>query len=150
MEITAGIVEKGEANMYYVMVVNAGGENEAVYSAHKWHYQAEVFASAVKDHDSVFIVDDSYLEAHDITRDTYQDKIDLMEFLELSLRERDVMLLIAEGQSNKIIAEQLNIAENTVKNHLTSIFGKLHMHNRTQVAAYTWGRGMMQATHSGQ
>ncbi len=49
----------------------------------------------------------------------------------LSEREREVLSLVAEGCSNKLIAEQLGISERTVKNHLTYIMTKLRAFDRT-------------------
>jgi DNA-binding NarL/FixJ family response regulator len=50
----------------------------------------------------------------------------------LSLREVEILKLVATGASNKEIAETLIIAEGTVKNHLTSIFSKLDVKDRMQ------------------
>ena len=52
----------------------------------------------------------------------------------LSEREIEVLRLVGSGFSNKQIASQLFIAEGTVKNHITSIFGKLEVTDRTQAA----------------
>jgi DNA-binding NarL/FixJ family response regulator len=52
----------------------------------------------------------------------------------LSEREREVLQLLARGASNKEIAAALFLAEGTVKNHITSIFGKLEVSDRTQAA----------------
>jgi DNA-binding NarL/FixJ family response regulator len=52
----------------------------------------------------------------------------------LSERELEILALIARGASNKEIAEQLFIAEGTVKNHVTHILGKLSVRDRTQAA----------------
>jgi DNA-binding NarL/FixJ family response regulator len=52
----------------------------------------------------------------------------------LSLRQLEVLALICEGKSNKHIARELNIAERTVKAHVTAIFGALGVINRTQAA----------------
>ncbi|WUI04037.1 response regulator transcription factor [Spirillospora sp. NBC_00431] len=59
----------------------------------------------------------------------------------LSARELDILILIARGLSNADIAETLAIAESTVKNHVTSIFGKLRIRDRAQavIAAYEAG-----------
>jgi DNA-binding NarL/FixJ family response regulator len=55
---------------------------------------------------------------------------------DLGLSEREVAVLrqLAGGASNKEIAIALRIAEGTVKNHVTNIFGKLKVHDRTQAA----------------
>ena len=53
----------------------------------------------------------------------------------LSPQERKVLALIAEGQTNKEVANQLGLAEKTVKNYLSNIFEKLHVSRRSQAAA---------------
>ncbi|HZS05427.1 MAG TPA: response regulator transcription factor [Blastocatellia bacterium] len=52
----------------------------------------------------------------------------------LSTRELEILALVARGASNREIAAALFIAEGTVKNHLTSILGKLGVRDRTQAA----------------
>ncbi len=56
--------------------------------------------------------------------------------VELSPREREVLELVSQGATNKEIAEQLFISVGTVKNHIHNILEKLHLKNRTQIAAY--------------
>ena len=52
----------------------------------------------------------------------------------LTRREYDVLRLVAHGDSNRSIADKLYISEKTVKNHLTNIFQKLGVEDRTQAA----------------
>lgn len=54
----------------------------------------------------------------------------------LSSRERDVLALIARGDSNKVIARNLDIAETTVKVHVQHILRKLQLTSRVQAAIY--------------
>ncbi len=61
----------------------------------------------------------------------------------LTEREREVLAFVGEGASNRQIAHQLNIAENTVKNHLRNILQKLHCANRVQAAAYAIRQGLV-------
>ena len=52
----------------------------------------------------------------------------------LTDREREVLVLLAQGASNKEIADRLVISEGTVKNHVSNILSKLQAENRTQAA----------------
>lgn len=54
----------------------------------------------------------------------------------LTKREMHILRLIAEGQYNKEIAATLNISEKTVKNHISCIFKKINVSDRTQAAVY--------------
>lgn len=63
------------------------------------------------------------------------------ETVNLTRREKDVLMLLVKGNSNKEMAEKLFISEKTVKNHLTSIFKKLGVKDRTQAAVYALKNG---------
>ena len=54
----------------------------------------------------------------------------------LTEREQEVLALVAAGRTNREIAEQLTISENTVKFHMRGILDKLHLRNRTEVARW--------------
>lgn len=57
----------------------------------------------------------------------------------LSVREREVLALMAEGQSNKLIARSLQLSPHTVKRHVANVLTKLALESRTQAAA-AWHR----------
>jgi DNA-binding NarL/FixJ family response regulator len=61
----------------------------------------------------------------------------------LSLREKEVLVLVAEGLANKQIARVLGIAERTVKAHLTSIFAQIGVTDRTSAALWAHRRGLV-------
>lgn len=61
----------------------------------------------------------------------------------LSDREREVLKLVVEGKSNREIAQELFIAESTVKRHLHNMLDKLHAKNRAEVAAYGIRSGLL-------
>lgn len=61
----------------------------------------------------------------------------------LSLREEEVLKLVADGLCNKAISRCLGIAVGTVKSHLKSIFGKLTVGSRTQAMAAAQRRGLL-------
>lgn len=63
------------------------------------------------------------------------------EAVRMTKREREIMNLIAEGMSNKEIAQRLSIATYTVKSHVHNILEKLALHSRLQIAAYTHKTG---------
>jgi len=54
----------------------------------------------------------------------------------LTDRELEVLKLVAQGMSNREIAEELYISENTVKNHVRNILEKLHLHSRMEAVVY--------------
>lgn len=55
-------------------------------------------------------------------------------FPELTEREREILTLIARGESNAAIAEQLTISLKTVRNHVSNIYNKLQVADRAQAA----------------
>jgi len=56
----------------------------------------------------------------------------------LTPREQEILSLVAQGQTNRQIAEALVIAENTVKNHIKNLLEKLTLDNRVQLAAFAF------------
>jgi len=63
---------------------------------------------------------------------------------ELTTREIDVLRLIAAGNSNKLIADQLSIGEATVKSHVTNILSKLGANDRSHAVTIALKRGIIQ------
>ena len=61
----------------------------------------------------------------------------------LTARENDVLKLVAEGLSNKQIANRLHLTEGTVKGYVSQILAKLRLEDRTQVALYAVRRGLV-------
>ena len=66
-----------------------------------------------------------------LTRDVDKDKID-----SLTKRELEVLIHVANGMFNKEIATRLDISERTVKNHVSNIFKKINVVDRTQAAVF--------------
>ncbi|MBP3458165.1 MAG: response regulator transcription factor [Lachnospiraceae bacterium] len=66
-----------------------------------------------------------------VVRNTDKEKIK-----SLTRRELEVLILVSEGMFNKEIADRLNISERTVKNHISSIFRKIDVADRTQAAVF--------------
>ncbi|MFI1465769.1 response regulator [Streptomyces wuyuanensis] len=61
----------------------------------------------------------------------------------LSAREREVLVLVARGTSNREIAAELFVSEATVKTHLTHIYGKLAVRDRASAVAAAYDRGIL-------
>lgn len=66
-----------------------------------------------------------------VARDMDKDKVD-----SLTGREKEVLIQVANGMFNKEIATTLNISERTVKNHISNIFKKIDVSDRTQAAVF--------------
>ena len=65
--------------------------------------------------------------------------------VELTSRERDVLLLVIEGLANKQIARRLGISEKTVKGHLTNLFQRIGVADRTQAALWAERNGLFRS-----
>jgi DNA-binding NarL/FixJ family response regulator len=61
---------------------------------------------------------------------------------ELSEREREVLVLVARGLPNKLIARELGVSDKTVKAHLTSVFRTIGVDDRTQAALWAQRHGI--------
>ena len=62
----------------------------------------------------------------------------------LSTRETEVLRLIAKGYSNKKIAAELDVSENTAKKHVRNILDKIHMRSRVEAALYAVREGLIE------
>lgn len=75
-------------------------------------------------------------QAFDLARSAIQPVSNIDPLEKLTKRERDVALAVAEGKSNKLVANSCNMAERTVKSHLTQIFKKLEIKDRIALVLY--------------
>ena len=73
-----------------------------------------------------------------------RDARSMPEDIALTQRELDVLALMAEGSSNKMIARQLNISVHTVKFHVGSLLDKLDATGRTDAVAHAARRGVIE------
>ena len=71
-----------------------------------------------------------------IRMEVLQQKNEKQKVNMLTKRETDILILVANGFLNKEIANYLNITERTVKNHLSNIFKKIEVADRTQAAVF--------------
>jgi DNA-binding NarL/FixJ family response regulator len=65
--------------------------------------------------------------------------------VELTVRERDVLALVIAGDANKQIARKLGISEKTVKGHLTNLFQRIGVQDRTQAALWAERNGIFRS-----
>lgn len=65
------------------------------------------------------------------------------QIYELSIREQEVLSLMAQGMSNRKIAQTLYISEKTVKNHVSNILKKLSVADRTQAVIESLKMGLV-------
>ncbi|MHB1930733.1 MAG: response regulator [Acidimicrobiales bacterium] len=65
----------------------------------------------------------------------------------LTARELEVLKLVARGLSNREVAEELFISENTVKNHVRNILEKLHLHSRMEAVMYAVRKRLLDPHH---
>ena len=71
-------------------------------------------------------------------------------FVPLSPRELEILDLVARGNSNKLIARQLGISDQTVKNHVSAILRKLEVNDRTEAVVYALRNGWIRMDSSGK
>ena len=64
----------------------------------------------------------------------------------LTPREREVLQLLAEGLTNRQIAERLVVSEHTVHRHVTNLLRKLELPSRTAAAAYAVRSGLLDSS----
>lgn len=74
------------------------------------------------------------------TSDPESDKIGT-----LTVREREVLELVAEGLKNREVADRLFISEATVRHHMTSIFDKLTVSSRLELVIYSYRHGLVKS-----
>ena len=65
----------------------------------------------------------------------------------LTARELEVLKLVARGMSNRDVADELYISENTVKNHVRNILEKLHLHSRMEAVMYAVRKRLLDPHH---
>jgi len=78
------------------------------------------------------------IHSADLTRQLASSKAE-----QLTAREHDVLSAVARGHSNKEVARQLGIAEETVKGYLSNVMQKLHANDRTHAVVIALRRGML-------
>jgi DNA-binding NarL/FixJ family response regulator len=78
-----------------------------------------------------------------LPRNVRDSLVEHMPSMELTPRERQVLVCITHGRSNREIAEELHIAEKTVRMHVSSVLEKMGARDRTQAAIYAIQSGLV-------
>jgi DNA-binding NarL/FixJ family response regulator len=81
----------------------------------------------------------------DIEEDGTEDHIStsaVKQLAELTSREREILVLMAKGNDNTSIANELFISEKTVRNHVSRIYHIIGVHNRTQAVIWAFDQGL--------
>jgi DNA-binding NarL/FixJ family response regulator len=131
-----------------VLVLSAYGDSEYVVAA----LRAGAQGYMMKDEDPSTIIEGIRVVAEGKTwlsstaaASLVNHSVRLSELEEagLTTRERAILGLLAKGYSNALVAEELSIAEGTVKNHITRIYDKLGVHTRAEAVAWAWENGVV-------
>jgi two-component system response regulator NreC len=72
------------------------------------------------------------------------DEVDMIGLDVLSLRERQVLELVAHGSNNQQIGQQLELSPKTIARHRERIMHKLNMHSRTELVKFAIRTGLIQ------
>lgn len=136
-----------------IVIVAGAEEEEQLFQAIKIGAAAycprdvapDALVQVIRDvHQGAFLVSDSMLARPEVTERVLRQFRELSAthvgeeplFVPLSTREVEILDLVAHGHSNKAIAGELGISDQTVKNHVTSILRKLAVNDRTQAVIY--------------
>jgi LuxR family transcriptional regulator, maltose regulon positive regulatory protein len=143
VEILVEVLRAGAPAGLYQSVVDQGPRIVALLQAVREELRGAAVGAAAAQGKELAVYVDRLLEA---TRAMYQPgetRARSAEREPLSARERDIIGLIAQGQSNKEIARTLGIAPETVKSHVKSIFVKLSVDKRAQAVARAQSLGLV-------
>ena len=77
-----------------------------------------------------------------LARGAHKDP-DTVKIESLTTRQREIVTLVAEGLTNRQLADRLFISEATVRNHITAILDKLELRDRFQLAVYAFRQGLV-------
>lgn len=89
-----------------------------------------------------FLTDSLFAQIVEQSVAEHQDPKKVAGALRMTQREKEVIALIAEGQTNKEIGKSLSISDFTVKSHVHNILEKLALHSRLQIAMYSRNKKM--------
>jgi two-component system response regulator NreC len=129
-----------DSQEYFFRVLQAGASGYVVKGAHKADLLAAVRAVAGG---GVYLYPTLAKQlVGDYLRQARRDVTD--QLATLTEREREVLLLLAEGRTGREIAEQLVLSPATVERHRANLMGKLGLHSRAELIKYAVRRGLIE------
>ena len=88
------------------------------------------------------LIDQDQIQPKNELYEIDEQDIDIDHISRVTKREKEILVLIVRGLSNKEIANELHITERTVKNHISNLFKKINVIDRTQAAVYAIKNGI--------
>lgn len=130
-------------NSIKVLVLTVHGEGEyfikAINNGADGYILKDSDTKELKQAISIVLKGEHYIQSSllpILESDTVENTDDKEKLEMLTKREKEILIQIAEGMLNKEIGVHLNISERTVKNHISNIFRKLDVSDRTQAAVF--------------
>ena len=145
---TCDILKKNYPNIKCILLSD-NNDNETLYQAMEYGFKGfitddcdfDTFKAAVVDvYNNKKYIQKDVMKGNDSKEHTERE---LQQLNSLSERETMVLKLLCHGMSNKQIAEELNISEYTVKNHMANILRKLEVNDRTQAIVFAIKNGFL-------
>lgn len=138
---------KKRKNTVKVLILTVHGEGEyfinAINNGADGYILKESDAKELKNAIRIVLKGESYIQSSllpilnsKISEENEDSQEDRIKIESLTKREKEILIKIAEGMLNKEIAVYLNISERTVKNHISNIFRKINVSDRTQAAVF--------------
>jgi len=142
-------VKKSYPNIKVVLMSNKNSRDDLIRA-----YDASVdgYLTEYTDIDELMECIDTIISGKQYVQDEYRSMIAEIENFrktdqdlvnELTKREIEILKQIAGGRFNKEIADSLNITERTVKNHISNLFKKINVNDRTQAAVFAIRNNMV-------
>ncbi len=125
-----------------VVVLSNYQGSEDVYRAVRGGAMAYLTKDASGD-ELIAAIETVFRDARYLPRTALDRLAERMPAVELTPRENEVLRCITQGRSNREIAEQLHIAEKTVRIHVSSVLDKMGARDRTQATIYALQRGIV-------
>ncbi|MDQ2840387.1 MAG: response regulator transcription factor [Acidobacteriota bacterium] len=125
-----------------ILMLSTHSSEEEVYQALQAGARGYVLKSAVRE-ELLLAIRDVHAGKRHVDPVVAQSLAERMTHAALTTRELEVLRMVVKGLSNKEIGAQLHVAEATVKQHVSHLFQKLNVNDRTQAATVALQRGIV-------